>query len=150
MVGAFVNGLVSVAVGIGLWLFLPRGVVLIRIWPVRDWQDNVLPDTWGLRNDSALPMRIRSVAYLQASEGSAWGEMPPEGTNGVDLNLDDETDEVRRTDRRPMIPWSKIVIQPGDTMKAQISVNSALRIKYRRAGWAGVLERREITIHGFV
>ncbi len=64
----------------------------------------------------------------------------------VFLHLDDEVTEIRRLDQEP--PWSTVVVLPGDTLTARVLNNSDLRIRYRRAGWLGVFERREVLIQG--
>ena len=152
MVEILVSALVSVFVGLGLWLWLPRGVVLVRE------RDTDALDTWKIRNDSPLAIRLYDVSYVgvgtydERTDRCAviplkWDEGDDEYC-GVDMSLDDETDEIGRNDWQR--PWNKIVLKPGDTMTAEVGNNTSLVIKYRRHGWAGVLERRTLQIHGGV
>jgi hypothetical protein len=145
---------VSIAVGVVLWAVLPRGVVLTRSFPAKTPDGQILLDTWKLQNDSPLPIRITSVAVWglgtvnRKTEEIEWVELDPddEKSRGATLHLDDEVSEIRRLDRT--ISWNKVIVPPGDTMKAHVLNNTDLRIMYRRAGWLGVFERRRVTISG--
>lgn len=128
-----------------LWLFLPRGVILTRT-PLSDIRADTygpVEDRWLLRNESSVPARILSVTLFGQS-----GASTPEPREGGPLELDDEIAEMTRTDRR--ILWSKVVIQPGDALVAHVITNRDLEVRYRRAGWAGILERRRIKVSGVV
>jgi hypothetical protein len=46
--------------------------------------------------------------------------------------------------------WRRLVLPPGDTLRATVLNNHDLRIKHRRSGWTGIFERREIKVHGSV
>ncbi|MER6938001.1 hypothetical protein ABTX24_22270 [Nocardioides sp. NPDC127514] len=148
------NTLASVAVGVALWAVLPRGVVLTRSFPASTADGHILLDTWRVQNDSPLSIRIASVAARGPSTVNRqtgdieWVELKPddEKLRGAALHLDDEVAEIRRLDRP--IAWSKEIIPPGDTLKAYVMNNTDLRIRYRRAGWLGVFERRTLTISG--
>lgn len=148
----FVSSLVSIVVGVALWALLPRGVVLTRCFPATTADGRILVDTWRIKNESALPIRITSVTVRGLSTINPQTEeiervdLGPDDAEsvGATLHLDDEVSEIRRLDRP--IPWKEIVVQPGDTMKAHVLNNTDLRIAYRRAGWLGVFERRVITI----
>lgn len=148
------NTLASVAVGVALWAVLPRGVVLTRSFPASTANGQILLDTWRLQNDSPLSIRIASVAArgpgtVNRQTGDIeWVELKAddEKLQGATLHLDDEVAEIRRLDGP--IAWSKEIIPPGDTLKAYVMNNTDLRIKYRRAGWLGVFERRTLTISG--
>lgn len=140
------SGLITIVVGVGLWAFLPRGVVLTRTVKTDT------ADTWRIKNDSPLPIRITSVRVsapetvdLEA-ESILEPELPPDGLLGVRLYLDDETAEIGRMDWRSA--WDQVVVVPGDTMTAHLPTNTSLYIDYRRAGWSGVFERRSLVIHG--
>jgi hypothetical protein len=145
---------VSILVGVTLWALLPRGVVLTRSFPAVAPDGRVLPDTWRIRNESPLPVRIRSVAvsgvgtYDDTKGALRWVEVGTEDEDGLSatLHLDDEVTEIRRLDNRQ--PWRAVVVAPGDTMQAHVLNNTTLRIRYRRAGAFGTFERREIQIHG--
>lgn len=69
-----------------------------------------------------------------------------EKSRGATLHLDDEVSEILRLDRQG--PWNSVVVPPGETLKAKVTNNIDLRIKYRHAGWLGLLERRALTISG--
>lgn len=152
-----VHEMPAVVAAILLWLVLPRGAVLVRS-PRTHYPDGTpLYDTWEVRNDSAVAVRIRSAAYMgsgtydDARGRMNWDELP---TNAHDsglllhLRLDDEVPEMRRLDAG--LPWRKVVILPGDSMVAHVPNNHDVRIRYRRAGFWGLLERREIRVHGGV
>ncbi len=149
-----ISALVSIAVGLLLWAFLPRGVVLTRqVW-TKDSGGNPLYDTWRITNDSSLPVRITSIRYVTPDtwndESRSFDEpvLPSDGTDGIRLSLDDSTAEVARMDWKR--PWSEVVVEPGDTLTAVVGTNTTLLIDYRRAGRVGLFERRHLTIHGGV
>ena len=151
------NTLVSIAVGAALWAVLPRGVVLTRSFPASTADGQILLDTWRVQNDSPLPIRITSVVVMglgtvnRQTEEFEWVELEPdddEKLRGATLHLDDEVSEIRRLDRP--IAWNRVIVPPGDTMKAYVTNNTHLRMRYRRAGWLGVFERRTLTISGGV
>lgn len=128
-----------------LWLLLPRGVVLKRtpLSDIRDGTYGPVEDRWLIRNESSVAARIVSVTLLAPS-----GPSTPELAEGGPLELDDEIAELSRTDRRD--PWSEVTIPPGDALVAHVVNNRDIEIQYRRAGWAGVLERRRIKVSGVV
>lgn len=140
-----INAVVSIGVGVLLWMLLPRGVVLTRTLSG--------PDLWQVKNDSPLPVRIMSVRVVSPEE---WNEttsrfdepvLPVDGgIHGVSLSIDDEVADTARTDNQR--PWSEVSITPGDTLTARVPTNTTLIIDYRRAGWLGILERRHLGIHG--
>jgi hypothetical protein len=150
----FAGTLVSIAVGVALWAVLPRGVVLTRSFPATTADGQILLDTWKVTNASPLPIRITSVAVRglgtvnRETEEIQWVELDPDDakSRGATLHLDDEVSEIRRLDRTTS--WNRVIIPPGDTMKAHVMNNTDLRIRYRRAGWLGVFERRTVTISG--
>jgi hypothetical protein len=149
-----ISAAVSVTTGIGLWALLPRGVVLTRRVRTRDWAGNPLSDTWELRNDSALPVHIMSVTTqgihtFDPESGKIHTvelQAEPAKDFGVSLHFDDEQLEIARSDRAR--DWGGLTVPPGDTLHATVRNNRSLRINYRRAGILGVLERREVRIHG--
>lgn len=145
-------------VGVALWAFLPRGVILNRSVRAQDWNGNPLYDTWEVKNDSPLPVFVRSVrvsgfqTFNEETGEIDKVDLPPDGLMGVTLHFDDHALEVARTDQpRPdqQGSWAGLVIPPGETLQAHVEVNTMLYIDYRRAGWSGVLERRSLTIHGY-
>jgi hypothetical protein len=145
-----IGAAVSVLTGFGLWAVLPRGVVLTRS------ERSDAYDTWELRNDSPLPVMIRSVTvvgvatYDDETGKFADVEMPAviEGVHfhGAALEFVDDVLNITRMDRQQ--PWRGQVVPPGDRLEARVLANTTLRIMYRRAGRLGVFERREITIDG--
>jgi len=154
MAEVLVSAAVSITVGVALWALLPRGVVLKRSFPAVAPDGRVLFDTWRPRNESPLPVRIRSVAvsgigtYDDTKGVLRWIDLGAEDAKNLaaTLHVDDEVTEIRRTDNDQ--PWRTVVVAPGDTMTAHVLNNTTLRIRYRRAGAFGVFERREIQIHG--
>lgn len=150
MIEGLLGILVSVLVGLGLWLWLPRGIVLVR------QRDTDSYDTWTIQNDSPLPVRlsevtISGISIVDTQTGVLTSvPLPCDGDRmkdlGVDMYLDDEVDEISRYDWST--PWNKVVLGPGDTMTAQVANNTTMLIKYRRAGWSGILERRTLRISG--
>jgi hypothetical protein len=151
-----INALVAVGVGLLLWTFLPRGVVLTRTPRTKDFRGESLYDTWEVRNSGPLPIRIRSVRFsdvmtvdLDAHEVRQV-ELPAEGlpSHDISLTFDEEMNEISREEWQT--PWSQVVVEPGDSLLAHVPNNASLYIDYRRAGLSGILERRNITIHGGV
>lgn len=74
-------------------------------------------------------------------------ELPPEGGYNAYLRFDDHVLETRRDD--VFMPWCGVEVPPGETLSAHVGVNTALVIRYRRAGVFGFLERRRLAIHGY-
>jgi hypothetical protein len=149
-VGAFASALT----GIVLWAVLPRGAALARRLRTTDWDGQPLHDTWTITNDSPVPVQFTSVAWqgVETLEGDKllWRELPPETSeiHGLDLTPEEEQLYYKVTDS--LGRWRGFVLPPGDTLRATVMNNHDLRIKYRRAGWTGVFERREIKVHGGV
>jgi hypothetical protein len=149
-----IGTVLSVLTGVGLWAVLPRGVVLTRSVRGRNFAGDPLPDTWELRNDSALPVHIvsvttRGIQTFDPESGKIHDiEVPPEPGEdlGVSLHFDDEQLEIARSDRGRT--WRGLIVPPGDALQVTVMNNRTLRIRYRRAGALGVLERREVSIHG--
>jgi len=149
-----VDALLSVVVAVALWTVLPRGVVLTRSFPATNAGGEILLDTWTIRNDSSLPVRITSMAIRglttvnQKTQEIEWRELDggSQGSRVAEVWLEDEVSEIRRLDRATH--WNKILIPPGDIFRARVLNNTDLRIRYRRAGWLGVFERRTLTISG--
>ena len=151
MADALIGAVVSVLTGLGLWAVLPRGVVLTRSMSQQE------PGTWELRNDSALPVRLTSVTvegaitYNEKTGKIEVLDLPPECLPGdrflgAELAFVDPATENLRTAYTP--PWRGQMVPPGDMLRAAVMRNARLRIKYRRAGWFGVFERRETAIDG--
>lgn len=153
----FLTGMAgSALVGVVLWALLPRGVVLTRAIRSQNFRGEPLYDTWELRNNSALPIKLTSVAVMSAltyDEGKdRFGHVELTAANesefAVALRLDDDISEMTRQERET--PWKGLVIPPGDTLESKVLNNTNLVIKYRRPGVTGLLERRTITIQGNV
>ena len=94
--------LISVVVGIALWAFLPRGVVLVRSVHTNH------ADSWTIKNDSPLPVRLTSVRVASPdtvnleTHAIDENELPWDGLLGVRLRFDDESTEIKRADwQRP-------------------------------------------------
>jgi hypothetical protein len=148
------GAIMSILTGLALWLVLPRGVVLTRSVRAEDFRGRPMYDTWELRNASALPVRITSVTVLGPHTYDSRRDKiiavefnNSEDEHGVQLRFDDATLDTVRTDRG--LPWRGLEVPPGDTLEAKVLNNRALRIRYRRAGWSGVFERREVSVHGY-
>lgn len=153
MIENFTIGLlVSAIVGIALWLFLPRGVVITRSKPARDVHGEPIPDSWVLRNESPLPVQILDVRYIGISTvvngHPAWKPLTPSGlTNEPFLvSLDSDTGGGAMSSDSD---WNAVQLAPGDGLVLQMPLHHKLEMRYRRAGWVGVLERRAVTIQGF-
>lgn len=130
-----------------LWAFLPRGVVLTRSRRKVDWKDNPVDDTWEVKNNSAMPVTILSVTT--SNPGVDDVEVDAESDDdsaGVSLMLDD-WDQVR--DEWHAGGWRGVTLLPGETLTARVTTNTVLRIKYRRSGMTGALERRQLIIIGY-
>lgn len=56
----------AVVTGVLLSLVLPRGAVLVRSMLTQYPDGTPRYDTWEVRNDSAVAVRIRSAAYMGA------------------------------------------------------------------------------------
>jgi hypothetical protein len=148
--------LTSLMVGVFLWAFLPRGVVLTKAERRVDPDGNSTPDSWILTNNSPVAIRMTKVHVISPNNFNPRTghieEMPlpvfGDPDSGAELELGDFTSEVARTDWER--PWPRVEVAAGDTLTGRVPVNTSLKIAYRRAGWTGVLERRGLVIHGDV
>lgn len=154
MIENFAIGLLaSTIVGIALWLFLPRGVVITRSKPAKDDHGEPIPDSWVLRNQSPLPVQILRVRYTGFStivnETPRWKQLTPDqlADEPFDAVLDSDVGggEVLSAHES----WRGFQMTPGDGLVLRMPNNHTLEVRYRRAGWAGIFERRTIRIHGF-
>lgn len=148
-----INSAVSIMVGIALWALLPRGVVLTRGRRLRNHRDEPMYGAWELRNDSPIPIRIQSVLISSAMNAHhadtrrletelKLGKEP----DGLSLAFDDSRlDTLVYVNRST---WKGVTVPPGDTLQAVVGTMQCLRIKYRRDGWFGLFERRELVIDG--
>lgn len=153
MIENFAIGLIaSIIVGIALWLFLPRGVVITRSKPARDVRGEPIPDSWVLRNHSPLPVQILDVQYIGIStivnEHPVWRPVAPsELTNEpFVVSLDSDVGGGAMSNDSS---WSTVQLAPGDGLVLQMPLHHKLELRYRRAGWTGAFERRAVTIQGF-
>lgn len=144
----------SAVTGFMLWLFLPRGAVLHK-QPLthNPYTRDLVYDTWKITNESAVAVRLRSVQYYDAHTHShpdgPWLDLTDDREDDTDrmyVRLDDEVLEMARLDARK--PWPKIVVPPGDTLTVKVPLLTDVLIKYRRAGWSGMSERREVKLRG--
>jgi hypothetical protein len=152
------NTAVSLLVGLLLWAFLPRGVVLTRELSRLAPDGSPQFQTWAIRNDSSLPVRITRVVYegvntfngetgvIESRELVADDSIDQEERLGVGLRFDDSSDEMARQVHGGL--WSGQVVRPGDTLTAYVNLNRSMTIRYRREGSLGFLERRVLTIQG--
>ncbi len=134
--------------GLALWALLPRGVVLTRAVRHSHPDGTRALETWEVLNDSPLPVKITRVQVIGPRVDAELSGVDDDPELNVSLTYDDETLEMARTDHRHR--WRGLRVLPGDTLAAAVGVNRSVCIRYRRAGWLGVLERREIEIHGVV
>ncbi|KUG54807.1 MULTISPECIES: hypothetical protein [Kocuria] len=153
MIENFVTGLVASAiVSIGLWLLLPRGVVITRNKPARDVRGEPIPDSWVLRNQSPLTVQILDVRYTgistYANMRPAWKSLTPSelASEPFGVSLDSDVGGGAMSNDSS---WSTVQLAPGDGLVLQMPLNHELEMRYRRAGWTGVFERRVVTIQGF-
>lgn len=160
MLDLALNALVSILTGLALWAFLPRGVVLTRT-PAEPWPDgSPRYNTWIVRNESAVPVRLLRVYYSGIStfdsetgvinevDLPSWVPQDEELNMGISLSFDDEVLELSRDAEES--PWKNQRVPPGDALIAMVNLNRTLVIQYRRDGWSGVFERRAVRIDGGV
>lgn len=140
----FLSVIASVMTGVMLWAVLPRGAALTRTF--------VSPDRWVIRNDSPIPVRITSVTWqgVDTVEGDklVWRDVPVEVEHDAAIGLTPSEEQLFYDLTLTHRKWSGFVLPPGDDMAATVMSNRTMRIRYRRAGFFGTLERREIRIHG--
>lgn len=136
------GGGVSILCSLLLWLFLPRGVVLTSEEQGYDPDCNQCAQ-WSVKNESALPVRILSASvngvetYNEAT--GKFGDVDVSGEEGR-LMLGDGFGDPPET--------RGYVVFPGQTFAVHVDLNQELTIRYRRAGWSGLLERRKLSIFG--
>lgn len=144
--------LASTIVGIALWLFLPRGVVITRSNPARDVHGEPILDSWVLRNESPLPVQILDVRHLGIStivdSHPAWMPVAPSelANEPFVVCLDSDIGGGAMSNSSE---WNTVRLTPGDGLVLRMPLHHKLEMRYRRAGWTGVFERRAITIQGF-
>jgi hypothetical protein len=141
--------------GLALWFVLPRGAVLTR-HPIPN-----VHHAWKVQNESPVTIQLRSVKYRSLSavgEGTEsghylpWHDLPIDCDDldpdpGVRLRFDDRVTDQNR--ERSLTPWVGLPVEPGDTLTAYADrgEHAAIKIEYRRAGWWGRFERREILLN---
>jgi len=97
---------------------------------------------------------VGAITYNEETEQIDEIELAPEYLPGdkyygcFSLAFMDPMTENLRTSDPP--PWRGQVVVPGDALLATVVHNSRMVIKYRRDGWSGVFERREVRIDGGV
>ena len=144
----------SLGVGLVLWVVLPRGIVLSKSVLTADELGKPLYDSWQVRNESALKIRLVSVRYLGVQSGTDKTgvikevDLADELDGGVELCQDDTSADTSRIENK--VSWSKVEVFPGETLTARVINNTTLVIKYRRAGVSGIFEQRELRVHGYV
>ncbi|KGN29454.1 hypothetical protein N802_13635 [Knoellia sinensis KCTC 19936] len=155
MQSVVVDVILALGTGVLLWAVLPRGVVLTRSARTEDWRGEPVYDTWALRNESAVPIRLTSVAVrspdtLDAKGRFEYVELNDDNADAlaVALCFDDAYLETTRGENAQA--WKGIEVPPGDTLQAKVDLNRDLRIRYRRTGPTGVFERRQVLIHGHI
>ena len=136
------GGGVSILCSLLLWFFLPRGVVLTST--ELPYVKEGCGGMWQVKNESPLPVRILKVALY----GPAFIDEATEKL--IEVDVTDSYDEHLMLDTEGDTCWRGHIVQPGDTFSASVGGNTDLRIRYRRAGWSGVLERRLLVIFGGV
>lgn len=161
-----IGGVLSVLTGIGLWMLLPRGVVLTKQHPVtHPYTGEILPDTWRITNSSALPILVTKITESGVQTFghelkirwrdriTGWVRRRPPSRDlpvgfGGSLTFDDHVLETRRSDR-DVPTWTRQIVPPGESLTAHLMNNASVRIVYRRAGWSGWFERRELMLFGY-
>lgn len=138
----------SLLVGVVLWLLLPRGVVLTKRWAVEYGTGTPIPVTFTITNDSAVEVQIISVDGPGFTSGTTWEPYPNpldlDDASTMLLTLDDFGLDIQREEKSPS--WKGVRIPPGETMSARVDGIMAMRVRYRRSGPFGVLERRSLEI----
>ena len=125
--GVAVGLVVTVLATLFLWLFLPRGVVLIGICLLKTDPNEVM---WLVKNESSLSVRIQKVTLA-----------------GLVPHLVTDKDEEYRASAGGQTPLDRgQLMKPGQGIRVNLPPEFTMVIKYRRAGWAGVLERRTLRI----
>lgn len=148
LVGAAASGVM----GVVLWLLLPRGIILTRTFAPVDSKNRRKLDTWSLRNESSLPIRVARAEYRGAdtySNGSlAWIRLNPADMVSDRFELQLDSDLSGGEVLAGFDKWRQFTLPPGDALLVRMPNNSQLRVRYRRAGLGGIVERRSIEIHG--
>lgn len=149
-----VGALASVLTGLTLWAVLPRGAALTRTSRTTDWEGKLLYDTWTISNASPIPVRFMSVTYQGVGTLSGgrlrWVDLPANSDEVRGVRLTPDEEQLWYCLTEGLGRWRGFVLPPGDTLRAEVLNNHDLRIHYRRAGWTGIFERREIRVHGGV
>ncbi|WP_159623384.1 hypothetical protein [Ruania rhizosphaerae] len=135
----------SALTGLGLWAFLPRGVALTRRYGNE-------PETWILQNISPVPVRIISVEWqgvdTMTGDRILWQAVPVGAQHDAAVRIVPAEDDRFYALTLEHERWSGFVVRPGDSLHARVLSNRTVRIRYRREGWTGLFERREIRIDG--
>ncbi|MXW99873.1 MAG: hypothetical protein F4118_11240 [Acidimicrobiaceae bacterium] len=152
------GGGVSIVCSLLLWFFLPRGVVLTSTElsyeeifggsddePDDEWPDDEMighGGFWRVKNESPLPVRIlKATVRGLATYNEATGKLD-------EIDVTDSDDDYLILDTEGDPAWRGYIVDPGNTFTASVGINTDLLIRYRRAGWSGVLERRQLSIFG--
>ncbi len=145
-----IGGGISIIGSLLLWFFLPRGVVLTKSElpygkkgykpPYDDLE--VKGSIWRVKNESSLPVVILKVTL----SGMETYDESTESFKKIDVT--DTDDEHLILDDYGDTRWRGHIVDPGESFLANVGINSDLTIEYRRAGWSGVLERRQLMVFG--
>ncbi len=130
-----VAGGVSMLSSLLLWFFLPRGVVLTSPGDDSAFQT--------VRNASPLPVRILKVTVSGVGYVNDAGKF-------IEVDVTDSHDDYLEVLGEGDAVWRGHIIPPGHGVGVRARINGCVTIRYRRAGWSGVLERRRVDVFGGV
>ena len=104
----------------------------------------------GHRGWGHLAGQERIAAPDTDSEGQLYGPTFLDEATGrlIEVDVTDTHDEYLMLDTEGDTVWRGHIVHPGETFSASVGGNTEFRIRYRRAGWSGVLERRKLVIFG--
>ena len=150
MLENFLVGFVaSAVVGWLLWIVLPRGIVLSRKFPAHNFAGSPIPDTWILRNESSLPVRIAKVEAIGAAfDGSDWNDLSPLEAMKLGFFPTLDSDISGGEALAGIERWKEVRVMPGDGLQVKMPGNTVFRITYRRDSIVSFVETRQVTVFG--
>ncbi|MFI8776559.1 hypothetical protein ACIGH6_05645 [Brachybacterium paraconglomeratum] len=139
----------SALVGLMLWFVLPRGIVLSRKFPAVGLGGAPINDTWVLRNESSIPIRISKVEAIGSMiDGVEWKELSLKTARSLGFEPGLDSDISGGEALSSVTEWKGVRVLPGDGLHATMPGNSHFRFTYQRDSLLGFIETRQVTVYG--
>lgn len=106
-----------------------------------------------LPNQSPLPVQILRIRFTGfgtiVGEHLVWKLLTPSDLTDEPFDAVLDSDAGGGEVLAVKDSWSGVQVAPGDGLVLRMPNNHSLEVRYRRAGWAGIFERRTTAVQGF-